>query len=282
MQKLEKYFEQIEKELTFPQRVDHFQRLRFIAPPLRRWNSAAELKNLLVKAGGFSAIERDEVLRALLSLPEELSGYETRALIAFICRPILTALYYKCLKWKRDPEELWHDLVWRFLYVVTKIDVGKRPTSIAKKIFNDTYHDLYEECEKEWLYAKTVRLAPFEEMPEGRAEYLDELIDYMDYKSETKAESEATLSALKRLFDSDRLSEQDYLLLVATEVYGRTVASLTEENDRSFSALKKRRQRLLISLFEELPQKKSKKCPLDFETPPLVFLEGKKVALKKE
>ena len=271
------YFTSIDKVVQSRAFIRYYETLQAEAPAVQG-SSLADLKNLLERrAPGFTEETADKVLAAVFAVPLGLRRQDWQTLLGYLCRPVLIAVFHRCGQWSTDHNDLWNDVQWCFVYVVAHLDVTKRRERIAQKIYNDTYNRLFKERKREWVYAKSEQPADDpEKLPEHHTDYRDELDEYLDSQQESHLRTEAILNALALLRQSGRLSERDYLLLVATEVYGQTVANAAVDYGKSSGAAKKQRQRLLPLLADVLAERAVCKCPPVFEEPPFVNVEGRK------
>ena len=158
--------------------------------------------------------------------------------------PGLRSINKQKQRWDKDPEELWQNTVWVFLQVVCKIDVAKRPERLAKKIINDTVHKLCDIYRKKWTIAKLEIPLESDNGEEDDGEIIVGAKDDIDYDGiDLRIIQEAEINRLREHLDAGRISEEDFLLLVGTRIYGISVADYAREVGMKYELARKRRLR---------------------------------------
>lgn len=182
---------------------------------------------------------KDEVLRPIFAAHTQDQDPRWRSILLAIFWPGLVSIHRKKRHWDTDPEELWQNITWVFLKVVCRVNVEQRPARLAQKVFNDTVHHLCDEYRHRWKRSKVE--IPIEDwLLEQNAKKPGE-IDYAAIEHRLKQDVE--ISRLRSHFESGHISEPDFLLLVGTRVYGKSVADYARDMGVDYQAVKKRRQR---------------------------------------
>ena len=182
---------------------------------------------------------RDKVLRPILRRHRDDRDPRWRTLLLLVFWPDLEVIHR--FKWRADhcAEERWQNLLWTFFQVILRIDVDQRPEHITRKLFNDSIHGLSDTYRKDWAWANThslasneriAKLAGWEKCPHQLA------VDYHD-------DQHAEVRRLRSLVVNGNLSENEFDLLVATCVFGQSLAEYARDEGLDYEMLKKRRQR---------------------------------------
>ena len=206
-------------------------------PFMRRFKTWHDVVAFM-RAGTSVDPDKDHVLRAVLSehIKDRDPGWRHVLLVIFW--PALESIRRQKRHWDADQDELWQNLAWTFLKVVCRVNPETRPNRLVQKIFNDTVHYLYEDYSKQRRAQEAVVLMDPESM-EGVIGPED--IDLASI--ELREHQEAATQRLRAYLEEGHITEADFLLLVGTRVYGRSVADYARETGGSYEAMKKRRQR---------------------------------------
>lgn len=183
---------------------------------------------------------KDEVLRPIFEAHADDKDPLWRTILLVIFWPGLESIHWKKRFWDLDPDERWQNIVWTFLQVVCRVDIKQRPNRLAQKVFNDTVHRFYEECQRSWAPTNGEIFAEPEEI-----EFLAAGPEYSPVAAfELREAQELEIRRLREHVEAGRITEADYLLLVGTRVYGKPVADYAREKGLAYQAVKKRRQRV--------------------------------------
>lgn len=187
--------------------------------------------------------EKDRVLLPIILAHAQDGDPRWRTILLGIFWHGLEAIWRRKWHWDRDPDALWANVIWAFLRAVCRLDPSKRASRLAQKIANDTYHGLHDDYRRDWRRAaREVATDP------------DELAghDVEDERAAAAAtlrlEQEARIEALKAHRAAGRISDTDFLLLVGTQVYGRSLADCAHESGLTYEAAKKRQQRAIRAI----------------------------------
>jgi hypothetical protein len=172
-------------------------------------------------------------------------------------REVLLALFWSdlekllCIKrrWDSDEGELWRNVTWIFIEVLSRIDLIKRPERLAQKILNDTSHCLHDEYRDTWDRADREIAVEQEAIVELAGGAEDDTFAALAFSEEREVE----IRRLRTHLEAGRITESDFVLLLGTRVYGKSVVEYACEAGLTFQAAKKRRQRAerVIWLFEK-------------------------------
>jgi hypothetical protein len=198
---------------------------------------ASRYATWLELAGAPERFQDDALLRILEAHgSSESSRWRTILLLIFWTN--LEALASAKRFWDPDPDELWSNLRSIFLQVLCRYEPARRPHNIAQKINLDTFHHLYQHYKREWPWTRSLRLDDDKsETPQiaGAARGIDDV--------EASLDRQWRLRHLRSLRNRGVLTETNYLLLVGTEVYGRTLSDMAAQLGLAYEAAKKRRLR---------------------------------------
>ncbi len=204
------------------------------------------MRNVLGRDSPWPQSARDAILAELLALdPTRNSAVDLILLV--VCLPIIESAFYKKRDYDLDHDDLWQNLIQVFFTVIRRLDIAQRPSSIPQKIFNDLHHDLYARYESVWDWNR--RMVVYDDFAKAKADL--RLVPSPEDEIQRASIQRDAIARLRRWRDEGRIDEFDFLLLTATEVYGREIKAFAAEKNLDYEAVKKRRQRLLkkISAF---------------------------------
>lgn len=232
---------QLEHELETDEYQNLLVKLQRKAPFLRRFDTWRDVIAFM-RAGTSRDPRKDEVLRPILTAHDADQDYRWRKILLAIFWPALVSIRRRKFYWDEDePDELWQRIFWAFHQAICRIDLARRPRRLAQKIVNDAIHDLYLDYQRCWDHAsREVATDPDEldEFPyEDVAIDLDEMID-----AQTALARE--ISRLRGHLNAGRITEGDFVLIVGTRIYGRSIAEYAREMGLDYELVKKRRQRV--------------------------------------
>jgi hypothetical protein len=192
-----------------------------------------------MRRGTSSDPHKDEILRAIFRAHKEDQDPRWRTILLVIFWPGLESLSRRKWQWDDDRDELWQNVLWTFLRVLSRIDVDRRPARLVQKVVNDTIHHVYEEYRRRWRRVRRELASDPDDVKwlGGGAINID--IDAIDLRRAHERE----LTRLRGHLDAGLISESDFLLLVGTRLYGETVAEHAREVGLDYEVAKKRRQR---------------------------------------
>jgi len=242
----------LEHELQSAEYEELLRRLRENHPfygGFSRWSEVLSFMH----AGRPTEAEQDRVLRPILLAHAEDRDARWRTVLLAVFWPGLESIFWQKRHWDRDPDGRWQNVTWAFLQAVCRLDPTRRPSRLAAKVINDTASGLYRNYRSEWRYAGMERPTEDEELTTlaGGAEAIGiaafELWDSV----------QARAARLRERVERGRISEEDYLMLVATRIYGETLADWCRDHAVDYELARKRRQRAEAKLRKM--EEKSKK-----------------------
>ena len=214
------------------------------APFLRYFKDWADVIASM-REGNAAGQQKDNVLRSIFHAHSADGDPRWRMILLAIFWPGLKSIHHQKCHWDTDPDELWQNMVWVFLQVLCKIDVAKRPERLAQKVINDTVHRLCDIYRKKWTIAKLeVPLESSNGEDDDTGEIIVGAKDDIDYNGiDLRILQESAIKQLRKHLNSRRISEEDFLLLVGTRVYGKSVADYAREAGMNYELARKRRLR---------------------------------------
>lgn len=239
----EQEYGQLQRQLGEREFVWLLQGLRRTSSAFARFASWRDVADFM-REGGARDRRNDEVLRPIFEAHGADQDPRWRTVLLVLFWPALLSISRWKSRWDKDSEELWQNLTWTFLRVVCRIDLRRRPHGLGQKVLNDTVHRLWEEYRRQ--YGRDASEIPTD------PEELDALIEGeedIDYEGiGQRLAQEAELKRLRAHREAGRLSEEDYLLLVGTRVYGQSAAEYARERGLSCELARKRRLRAEAAL----------------------------------
>lgn len=233
---------QLEREL----RDDGFRKLLNVLrqghPFFRRfasWNDVVAF----MRQGVSRDPEKDQVLLPIIQAHAEDGDPRWRTLLLVIFWPALESISRRKRHWGNDPDALWANIVWAFLRAVCRLDPSKRASRLAQKIVNDVFHGLHDDYRRGWRRAAREVATDPDELAGHDVEYARAAA-----AATLRLEQEARIEALKAHRAAGRISDTDFLLLVGTQVYGRSLADCAHESGLTYEAAKKRQQRAIRAI----------------------------------
>jgi len=192
-----------------------------------------------MRSGSSDEPRKDEVLRPIFRAHHEDQDPHWRTVLLAIFWPGLSSLRRKKRYWDLDPAELWQSVTWSFLRVICRIDPERRPHRLVQKVINDTLHKVHEEYRRQWDRRDWEVSAEPETLID-----LAGAVDDVDYAGiDLRLRQTVEIRRLQEHLEEGRICETDFLLLVGTRVYGRSVADYARETGLDYQVAKKRRQR---------------------------------------
>lgn len=248
-------YARLEQELQGEDYRSLLQELKEKAPFLKRFDTWANVVAFM-RDDVLNAQLTDEVLKPIFEAHRKSGNKSWRTILLVIFWPGLEGIYRRKRRWDPDHQERWQNIVWTFLKVVCRIDVSRRPDRLVQKVINDTIHHLYDEYRRIWKIKRQ------EITPDSGEEFesLGRSIDGVEYAYvELHEAQELEIGKLRGHMEKGRISEADFLLLVGTRVYGRSIADYARETGLNYQVAKKRRLRAEAVIHSH--KKICKSCP---------------------
>lgn len=240
--------ERLEQELqgsAYQTLLGKLQRKHLFLRRFRTWSDVIAF----MRNGTSTDPRKDEVLRPIFEAHSEDEDPRWRAVLLAIFWPGLESIHFQKRGWDADPDERWQNITWTFLQVLCRVDVKRRPDRLVQKVFNDTVHHLHDEYRRIWNRTNREVTAEPEEI-----DALAGGVEGIDFAGiELREAQEIEIERLREHLDAGRITEADFLLLIGTRVYGKSVADYAREAGLDYQVAKKRRQRAeaVIRRFEE-------------------------------
>jgi hypothetical protein len=195
-----------------------------------------------MRAGTSRDPRKDEILRPILAAHGADQDYRWRTILLVIFWPGLVSIHHKKCYWDEDePDELWQRIYWAFHESICRIDLKRRQDRLVQRIYNSTVHRLHDEYQRVWKRAKREIATDPDELDEFP--YEDVAID-LDEMIDARATLAREVSRLRRHLNAGRINEADFLLIIATRIYGKSIVEYARETGLDYELVKKRRQRV--------------------------------------
>ena len=183
--------------------------------------------------------QKELILRNVCAAHHADTDPRWRTILLAVFWPGLKSLCWQKRHWDTDAEELWQNIVWSFLETVTRLDPAKRPARLAQKIINDTVHRMGDIYRKKWAIANAEVSYDTEE-----GESLLGGKDDIDYWTiELHIRQESAIRHLRKYLLAGVINEEEFLLIVGTRIYGKSVSNYASDVGLDYELARKRRQR---------------------------------------
>ena len=147
--------------------------------------------------------------------------------------PDLLSLHGFKRRWDADAEELWQNIHWCFLRAINRF-AAKASSGSSKDLFYETMNVLRNEYRRKWR--RINREAPL------NAGLLENVGADDKAISSTQAQQRA-LKWLELCRDRGLIKDNEYLLLVSTRIYSKSLVDFAQEQGVSYQTAAKRRKR---------------------------------------
>ena len=183
---------------------------------------------------------KDQILKAIFSAHQSDRDHRWRTILMTIFWPALKSIHIKKRHWDKDADELWQNLIWTFLKVVCRVNLERRPDRLVQKVYSETFHHLYDEYRSIWKRAKREPA-----LDSAEIEALADAVEGIDFEGiDLRKAHQREVNRLQKHRDAGRISETNFLLLLATRMYGQSIAEYARGAGLNTAAATKRRQRV--------------------------------------
>ena len=229
----------LEQELQGESYQALLRKIQETEPSFLRFSTWADVVALMRSSKSRNLI-KDQILCSIFRARREDKDSRWRDILLVSFWPGLELIHWQKRHWDTNQEERWQNIIWAFLKTLSRIDIDKRSHRLVQKIFYDTVHYLYDEYRCARNHEEWEVLTDSEEVLE-----LAGGIEEINFSAiELREKQEAEIKRLQSLLDKGRISRSDFLLLVGTRVYGKTMTDYAQENGLDYQTIKKRRQRV--------------------------------------
>ncbi len=193
-----------------------------------------------MRGGNSREAGKDEVLHSIFEAHAADHDPRWRTILLALFWPGLRSIQSQKRYWdKDDPDELWQRIFWAFHRSICRVDLVRRRDRLAQWIYNATLHRLHDEYRREWTRAEREPATELEEIIE-----LAGAVEGIDLETiELRAAHAREIRRLREHLDAGRITKADFLLLLATRLYGQSVAEFARGAGLKVETVKKRRQR---------------------------------------
>ena len=235
--------ERLEQELQTNEYQELLSTLQRRERFLRRFDAWGDVIAFM-RTGTSRDPHKDEVVRPVLAAHSADQDYRWRTILLVIFWPGLISIHHKKCHWDKDePDELWQRIYWAFHESVCRIDLKHRRDCLVQRIYNTTIHRLHDEYRRVWKRA--------DREVSSEAGLIERVADLkgIDFEGiDRRIAQEAEIERLRDHLVAGRITEADFLLIVGTRVYGRSIADYARETGLNIETAKKRRQRAEASI----------------------------------
>lgn len=151
-----------------------------------------------------------------------------------------------------DPDHaaLWSNITWALLHAAGRMDRVSRTQLLGVKLVNDTDNHVRDHYARERrLQSKTKRVSDANEGSSAGSKLRDRGADDPAFAAvDTRHDDAWARAYLSDLVERGLLDRTDYLIIVGSYIYGRSLGELAARFGLSQEATKKRRQRALAYL----------------------------------
>jgi hypothetical protein len=190
----------------------------------------------------------DEILRPIFESHRQDGDPRWRNVLMVVFWPALEGIHMQRRGWDPDPEERWQNIVWTFLEYVSGVDMSARRDHLVRKVYNDTAKRLYEGYRKRAGWQET----QLDEEMEERL--VDEVVETAEER--LRNVRRVQVEKLKTYRRSGLIDKEDLLVLIATRVYGRSLADYARERGMGYDMARKRRKRAEEAILHRQIRKK--------------------------
>jgi hypothetical protein len=212
---------------------------------LRRFGGWAEILAFMRKCASDDPLT-DQVLRPILIAHASDRAPHWRSILLVIFWPGLESIANRKKHWDPDAEERWQNLIWAFLQTIFRLDPVKRQGRFVQKIINDTFNRFCGKYRCAWNRAEHELTTDPDQLADLAGGDTEIDFDGIDRSSTQATEIERLVAHMV----DGRLSEEDFLLLIGTRVYGKTGAECAHEMGMDREQARKRRFRAEATLRE--------------------------------
>jgi hypothetical protein len=242
----------IEQELRGDSYRELLRRLQVESTFLRQYESWNQVVRWM-RGAPAGHPNQDAVLGPLLQAHQHDHDPRWRTLLLALFWHGLDSIHRRRRRWDPNPEQRWQNLVWAFLQALSGLDVARRSDRFFEKLYAETTRRLYREYAGQWR--DRGREIPTD--PETLALLAGAADDADAEVCDLSSVRQAVIDCLRGHLAAGHIDEVDFLLLVGTRVYEKSVAEYCRETGMSYEAARRRRARAEALLRRH--QKKSEK-----------------------
>jgi hypothetical protein len=230
--------EHLERELETEEYTELLRALQESKPFFRQFDGWLEVVAFM-REGTSEEAANDQVLLPIFRSHAERPDARWRSVLLAIFWPGLESTFWQKSHWDRDPDERWQNVMWAFLQTICRLDVEKRRCRLVQKVVNDTVSRLHLEYSRRWKRAERETPTEHEEIDALAGGIEDAGLLAFELRDELRAR----VRRLRGHVKAGRISKTEFLLLVSTRIYGKSVAEYARERGLDYEVARKRRQR---------------------------------------
>jgi len=184
-------------------------------------------------------LAKDDVLRPILEAHFASEDHRWQTVLLAIFWPALESIHWCRRKWDRDSDQRWQNVLWAFVRGVSALDVNQRKERLFEKLYAETARQLYRQYDRLWEWKDQEILVDPQDLAES-----DQAAEDLGLTAlERHEEYELALKRIHEHFVEGHIKEQDFVLLMGTRVYGKSLVDYCRETGMSHAAARKRRSR---------------------------------------
>lgn len=228
----------LEKEIGSEVYRKSFQQVKATCRDLEAFDDWREVI-IFAKSRRVEEAAKDALLDELLLRTSCSRSPNISAVLILMFWNRLYGLVLRCKSWDHDGEELWHNLLLQFLQSIETFGGGRQVEHVMRWICNRTRYRLHEMYQKRWAVEAQEDCYPSLKLERLAGSALDPAFA----KIENRDEFETAVRSFHRHVEEGRLSETDFLILVATRFYGLPLKDYARDTGLDYEMAKKRKQR---------------------------------------
>jgi hypothetical protein len=237
----EKIRAELYRELKTEAMQQFFIRQRYKNPLIKPFTSPGALIEYLHDRENPNLKQKNAILGSLIAAHQKDKNPIWKPLLSIIFWPAIEWVFFRQRNPYTDNDDLFLEVYWAFCEVLWTYPVKKRPHKVASNLKFEVLNLICQQQKKNWQHQYISQLA------QQTSRLLKDKILALSTPDITAwdkpKEEELTKEDYRKLLSSGAITETDYLLLVGTKVYGRSLKELAREHNLSYEAAKKRRQR---------------------------------------
>ena len=209
----------------------------------------------LLQRGSRDDPMNDQILLTILGALHQDKRPEWRSVLLFLFWRDLERIWRFLARLDAEKFDRWTNVLWAFSEAICSYDPSQRRERVTQKIRNDTINNV-----KKAYASRLFRVGLFQSLESDREDEEASPVDPIAspdpawIEVEERLERKSIQQRLNLLVQRGVIAERDLPLLVGTIIYGRTITEWAREHGVSDEVAKKRRQRALKRIRNEIKE----------------------------